>query len=456
VRHAFPASRTDWQRVAIRHLVSSALNGAWGDEEGAGEVDAACLRVADFDWDRLSLRSDKLTYRSFSKHQLKRLGLQQGDLLLEKSGGGEKTPVGRVVAYDLDLEASLTSNFVARVRPQPGLEPDFLLYLLASLYMSGWSHQFIKQNTGIQNLDQAALFDTVVSVPDLPTQKAIAAFLDQETARIDQLIEKKQRLVELLGERLNSEIESAVMGLGVSGDRKPVPGVPWIKDVPAAWSVQPLRRLLAMPITDGPHETPEFLDEGVPFVSAEAVSSGEIDFARIRGFISIADNVRYSRKYAPKTGDIFVVKSGATTGRAAIVRDFTEFNIWSPLAVLRPKDDVPSPFLLTLIRSGMFQRALSLSWSWGTQQNIGMGSLGRIAVPVPTPEERRQIGASAEGAASRANALLQPVRASIDRLKEYRSAIITAAVTGQIDVETWSRRGEGDRRLDRIEEEMAG
>ena len=87
MRHAFPASRSDWQQVAIRHLVSSALNGAWGDEAGTGEVDAACLRVADFDWDRLGLRSDKLTYRSFSKHQLKRLGLQHGDLLLEKSGG---------------------------------------------------------------------------------------------------------------------------------------------------------------------------------------------------------------------------------------------------------------------------------------------------------------------------------------------------------------------------------
>jgi type I restriction enzyme, S subunit len=398
---------------------------------------------------RSNRREDGFT---FADKEIGYQGIEVGDLAIHAMDGF----AGAIGVSDSRGKVSPVLSVCVPKAEEPA-EPRFWAYYLRNLAKTGFIESLAKgireRSTDFRWKDAAEL---LVNFPDLHTQKAIADFLDKETARIDQLIEKKQRLVELLGERLSSEIESAVVGLGVGGERKPVPGVPWIKDVPATWSIQPLRRLLAMPITDGPHETPEFLDEGVPFVSAEAVSSGEIDFARIRGFISAADNARYSRKYAPKTGDIYVVKSGATTGRAAIVRDFTEFNIWSPLAVLRPKAEVPSSFLLTLVRSDMFQRALSLSWSWGTQQNIGMGSLGRIAVPVPTPEERREIGASAAGAASHASTLLQPVRTSIDRLKEYRSALITAAVTGQIDVTRWGQTGEGDKRLDQIQEEMAG
>lgn len=90
---------SNWERLTLKALVYGPNNGAWGEEPGEGEIDVLCARVADFDWDRLGLDFQNPTYRSVKKSQFKRLAHQAGDLLLEKSGGGEKTPVGRVVAF---------------------------------------------------------------------------------------------------------------------------------------------------------------------------------------------------------------------------------------------------------------------------------------------------------------------------------------------------------------------
>ena len=81
----------------------------------------------------------------------------------------------------------------------------------------------------------------------------------------------------------------------------------WLAELPAHWKLVALKHVLVMPMTDGPHETPEFIDEGVPFVSAEAVSSGQIDFNKIRGFISEADDIRFSKKYKPQLHDVYMI-----------------------------------------------------------------------------------------------------------------------------------------------------
>ena len=128
-------------------------------------------------------------------------------------------------------------------------------------------------------------------------------------------------------------------------------GVDWLGELPEHWQVKLLKHIVATPITDGPHETPEILDEGIPFASAESVSSGQLDFTKIRGHISREVHDRYSKKYKPRRDDIFMVKSGATTGVTAIVDTDVEFNIWSPLAAIRcaisrssrPSGDTASP-----------------------------------------------------------------------------------------------------------------
>jgi type I restriction enzyme S subunit len=177
--------------------------------------------------------------------------------------------------------------------------------------------------------------DVMLPVPPPDEQRRIAAFLDRKTAATDALVAKKERLVELLREKRQAVITQAVTkGLDPNVPMKES-GVEWIGLVPTHWSVVALKRLVATRITDGPHETPEILDDGVPFLSAEAVVSGRLDFSRKRGFIASADHVRFSKKCRPMKNDVLLIKSGSTTGNACIVEDCDDFNIWSPLALLR-------------------------------------------------------------------------------------------------------------------------
>ena len=198
-----------WEVKRLRTTVKSCQNGVWGDEAD-GLQDIACIRVADFD--RVSYRAniEEPTLRSIESKVASARGLKQGDLLLEKSGGGENQPVGAVVLYDHSMPA-VCSNFVARVVLAKGFNPRFMTYLHAALYSLRVNTKHIKQSTGIQNLDSTSYLDEAVGLPsETDEQRSIASFLDRETAQIDALVAKKRRLIELLQELRTALIDALV------------------------------------------------------------------------------------------------------------------------------------------------------------------------------------------------------------------------------------------------------
>lgn len=274
-----------------------------------------------------------------------------------------------------------------------------------------------------------------LALPLKADQQKIVSFLDTESTRIDNLINKQEKLIELLEEQRKSIISHAVTkGLDPNAPMKDS-GVEWLGDVPEHWMTPSSKHLLEIPITDGPHETPNFVDDGVPFISAEAISKGKIDFDKKRGYITPELNAIYSKKYSPKIEDIYMVKSGATTGKVAMVETTDEFNIWSPLAVFRcNKNKVLPKFLLAVFNSSHFYDALVLNWSYGTQQNIGMGVLSNIEIPCPPLKEQAEIIQYLDAQNTKFNKLIGAQSQLIEKLKEYRSSIISHAVTGKIDV----------------------
>lgn len=185
-----------------------------------------------------------------------------------------------------------------------------------------------------------------------------------------------------------------------------------------------------MPITDGPHETPEILSDGIPFISAEAVKNDKLDFNKKRGYISEEDNARFSKKYSPQKGDIYMVKSGATTGNVAKVETDEVFNIWSPLAVMRPnKNKISTDFLFYAIKSDYFNTSVQLKWNMGTQQNIGMGILSNIRVVIPPTDEQTAIAHYLDTKLNEIDALIDKQQTLLEKLAEQRTALITYAVT---------------------------
>jgi type I restriction enzyme S subunit len=290
-------------------------------------------------------------------------------------------------------------------------------------------------SSSMQNLGQDQFKSFLIPLPPDDEQVSIAGFLDRETAKIDALIAEQETLLALLAEKRQATISHAVTrGLDPDVPMKGS-GIAWLGEVPAHWEVRPLKAIVSTPITDGPHETPQFLEEGVPFVSAEAVSGGAINLEKVRAYISHEDDVRYSQKYKPQLHDIYMVKSGATTGVTAIVEGRTDFNIWSPLAAIRCNTQMADPYyVLNYLRCKNFQEAVALNWSFGTQQNIGMGVLGDLAVVLPPLEEQREIARHLDSQLGVFPTMREAAETAVTLLRERRSALIAAAVTGKIDV----------------------
>ena len=340
----------------------------------------------------------------------------------------------KAIARIRDPEENLiVSTGFAVIRPRGDLVPDFLGHLVSAGF---FVEQVIARSTGVSYpaINASELVAIPVPVPPIPEQTQIAAFLDRETAKIDALVAEQRRLMDLLKEKRQAVISHAVtQGLNPDAPMK-ASGVEWLGDVPGHWAVLPLKRIVSVPITDGPHETPAFIDDGVPFVSAEAVSSGSINFSKVRACISVEDHARYSLKYAPKLHDIYMVKSGATTGITAIVEDRTDFNIWSPLAAIRCNSGSVPYFVLNFMRSRHFSEAVMLNWSFGTQQNIGMGVIENLACTVPPVDEQVMIAGFLKTETVKFDILVTEAQHAIDLLQERRTALISAAVTGQIDV----------------------
>jgi type I restriction enzyme S subunit len=271
-------------------------------------------------------------------------------------------------------------------------------------------------------------------LPPLPEQTRIAEFLDRETAKIDELVAEQDRLIALLKEKRQAVISHAVTkGLNPKAPLKPS-GIEWLGDVPAHWEVVALKHLVSRPIIDGPHESPEHCDEGIPFVSAESVSKGFVDFEKIWGYISPEDHARYSKRFAPQRGDILMVKLGATTGVSAIVETDKVFNIWVPLAAIRLQPEIDPRFILHVLRSDNLRRAYENTWTYGTQQTLGLQTISNLRVPFPPKEEREKIAKYIDSIVPAFELLTAEAERAIALLQERRTALISAAVTGQIDV----------------------
>ena len=160
-----------------------------------------------------------------------------------------------------------------------------------------------------------------------------------------------------------------------------------------AWEQRKVLDLLIQPITDGPHETPKLVEKGVPFISVDAIVDNKIDFNRKRGNISEEYDELCCKKYKPQFHDVYLVKSGSTVGKVAIVETTDRFNIWSPLAAMRCGENTYPYFLYDLLQTKDLQAQVADKASNGTQPNLSMRELEKFPVSVPSNlEEQKKIG----------------------------------------------------------------
>jgi type I restriction enzyme S subunit len=277
----------------------------------------------------------------------------------------------------------------------------------------------------------------IIPIPSLEVQKSIADFLDKKCSEIDGLMSDIQSQIDILEEYKKSIITEAVTkGLNPDVEMKDS-GIEWIGMIPKHWDTPKVLYVLKESITDGPHTTPELFDDGIPFVSAEAVScgNGKIDFEHIRGYISEEFYKECCKKYIPQINDIYMIKSGATTGRVAIVDTNRVFTIWSPLAVFRCNTNkVISKYMFYCLQSSYFQNQVQDGWSFGTQQNIGMRVLEQLKITQPPIKEQKEIVNHLDTKCAEADAVIADKKAQLETLAEYKKSLIYEYVTGKKEI----------------------
>ncbi|HHN2842889.1 TPA: restriction endonuclease subunit S [Pseudomonas aeruginosa] len=428
-----------WAIFSLKRSVDGCTNGLWGDEPD-GENDLAVIRVADFDRATCRVGLDKLTYRGITKKERASRLLQSGDLLIEKSGGGEKTLVGCVVLFEHDFEA-ITSNFVARMRPLHGFDSGFLCYSFDSLYQGKVNFPAIKQTTGIQNLDSESYLQERFCFPTLAEQTQIARFLDHETARIDALIEEQQRLIELLKEKRQAVISHAVTkGLDPAVPMKHS-GVEWLGEVPAHWAVCQVRHLMVGDTRNGLYKPEGEKDpDGVGFVQMGEAFRDRIFQGGVKDRVQ-ASNAEL-KNWGLEEGDLLFARRSIVlegSGRCTRVGLLNEPHLFeSSMIRIRLDLNRVSPEYLHLMFDSIGMRAQVLSTTKTvTISGIDSGQLKGLRVAVPAKSEQENIAAYL---LSRIEAFDDAERAAMETtllLQERRSALISAAVTGKIDVRGW-------------------
>jgi restriction endonuclease S subunit len=178
---------TDWPVKTLGDLLEVSIGGIWGSEAGEDEVDVFVYRSTELIKDG-QLKEELTVCRSVTARQLDSRKLEEGDLLLEKSGGGPKTPVGRVGLVKVLPGLSVCSNFMQLMRPRKKeVLPVYLHYFLNHFHVAGHTEDLQNNSTNIRNLKTTEYMEVEVPVPPLEEQKRIVALLDSATARITEL-----------------------------------------------------------------------------------------------------------------------------------------------------------------------------------------------------------------------------------------------------------------------------
>lgn len=362
-----------------------------------------------------------------TRAEIKKFTVKQGDVIITKDS--ESWTDIAVPVYVVDqLRGILCGYHLAQIRAKCQILDG--KYLFRAFASKAINYQFQVASTGITRygLGNYWLENGLLVLPPFPEQHAIAVFLDRETSRIDELITKKQRQIELLQEK-RSALISHVVTKGLDPDVKMKDsGVEWLGVIPEHWKQLAIKRLSIVKrgASPRPIDDPKYFDE-----------DGEYSWVRIA---DVTASSRYLETTTQRLSDLgkslsvplspgsLFISIAGTVGKPIIAKikccihdGFVYF----------PQYKEDANFLYYIFASGQPYQGLG---KWGTQLNLNTDTVGWIQFGLPPIDEQRAIAAFLDQETSRIDELIAKITQSIDLLREYRTALISAAVTGKIDI----------------------
>ena len=293
---------------------------------------------------------------------------------------------------------------------------------------------YYQYGSAVPSMTQRDLNNVRFPMPTIQEQQRIADYLDAKCAKIDALITKQQEIIEKLkAYKLSVITEAVTKGLNPNVPMKDS-GIKYVAEIPTNWENRKMISILSMRVVDGPHESPELFDEGIPYISATAIEDGKINFSKMRGYISEEYCDQCDQRYKPQLNDILVIKLGASTGQVAMVETTERFNIWVPLAVVRCSQEANPRFIYYAFQADYFIKQMEQSWTYGTQQTLGVKTIERLRILLPSLSEQHGIVEYLDKKDRNVRQEIERRQQIIDKLAEYKKSLIYEIVTGKREV----------------------
>jgi type I restriction enzyme S subunit len=312
--------------------------------------------------------------------------------------------------------------------------PRYLHYLLRSdRYIVGYLSLSKGIRVGQWDLEPQDHSRMPVVLPSKEEQDHIAHFLDHETTKIDALVEEQQRLIELLKEKRQAVISHAVTrGLNPATPMKDS-GVAWLGEVPRHWQVTRLKHATSH-IIDCPHDTPLYSEDGAYVVIRTAdLSEGRLELSKAYR-LDEAEYRRRTRRGALAAGDIVYVREGERWGHAALVPEFPACCLGQRMMQFRPSGEFDAAYMMWALNSDFVYRQGQVDTVGATSPHVNVETICNYILAQPPYAEQVEIARSLNRSTARFDALIAEAESLSLLLQERRTALISAAVTGKIDV----------------------
>ena len=426
-----PVQRTDWQFSPVKHHFDILLGKMLQPKEQSLEdVEVPYFKAQHVQWDKV-LTEDLPTMWA-TPGEISSLRVRKGDLLVCE--GGE---VGRAaIVTEEPPKNCIIQNALHLVRPKQSGDVRFLRYLLQQAASHEWLNVLCNRAT-IAHFTAEKFSGMWIWAPPLPEQRTIADYLDRETSKIDALITEKKRLLSLLAEKRRALITQAV----TCGLNRDVPmrdsGVEWLGAIPGHWEIEPLKHHLAgieqgwSPQSDN---FPANEDEwGV--LKVGCVNEWEFNPDENK---RLPFDLEPLEEYEIKPGDVLISRANTAEllGGAVLVHEVRpKLLLCDKLYRLRVQSArLRSDYLVSYLRSvpGRFEFERDATGASSSMKNISQESITNLRIPIPPRDEQEAIVMYTGIERSRLDSLYTATERIIELLQERRTALISAAVTGQI------------------------
>ena len=367
------------KKIKLSELIESPITGEWGKEIGKSENPntVKVIRTTNFT-NSGEINYSNITLRDIESQKCEKKRLKYGDIILEKSGGTDLNPVGRVVFFDKDdtNDIYLINNFTTILRVKDKrINSKFLLLFLLYNYKYRGLHKFYNKTTGIQNLQVSNFINQVfVPLPEIEIQNKIIKVLEN----IKTVIKKQKEQLELL-ENLKKSQFFELFGDPIKNEK--------------GWEKVKLEKICD--VRDGTHDSPKYILEGYPLVTSKNIINDSISFENVN-YISETDYQNINKRSRVEYGDILMPMIG-TIGKPIIVKIEDRFAIKN-LALIKFYEGtkVLNIYVKSLLESNFLEIEIQKNKRGGTQKFIALKDIRNLKIPLPPLELQNKFATKIE------------------------------------------------------------